>query len=106
MEITKQNISPADEKKKTQSNNFLKRRCVCKHASCFRARAGPPPLTLHRVSERSSAVKEEVPDNEQEKGSEKENAERGHEDADIVRPAASRFHPHDTNHVELCGLGY
>ncbi|XP_056273815.1 kinesin-like protein KIF21A isoform X3 [Pseudoliparis swirei] len=46
-------------------------------------RAGPPPLTLHRVSERSSAVKEEVPDNEQEKGSEKENAERGHEDADI-----------------------
>ena len=38
-----------------------------------------------------SASKEEVPDNEQEKGTEKEMTERVHEDAEMVRAAASGF---------------
>lgn len=36
------------------------------------------------ISESFSAVKEEVPDNEQEKGMEKEMTERASEDADMV----------------------
>lgn len=41
------------------------------------------------MSESFSANKEEVPDNEQEKGTEKEMTERVHEEAEIVRLTAS-----------------
>lgn len=43
------------------------------------------------MSQCFSANKEEVPDNEQEKGTEKEMAERVHEDGDMVPLTASPF---------------